>query len=116
MLPFLAVMTIAAATLLYVFWPLRGEDPGAGADPQLLVERERIALAKDRKIDEIRELRGDREAGKLEASGARDLERRLRAEAADLLHQLDELDAQLAAAAGEPLTPDASAPAPKPLP
>lgn len=97
---FVIVVVICLAVLGYVLWPLRAGAPAAGPDPQLLLERERVAVAKDRKIDELRELLGDREAGKLDAADAKELERRLRHEAADLLHRLDELDERLAAGAG----------------
>lgn len=91
----LAVIAIAAATFAFVLWPLRPGAPTPAPDDALRVERERIALAKDRKIDEIRELRGDQAAGKIEADRAREIERTLRAQAADLMHQLDELDERL---------------------
>ncbi len=96
MLTFLLVMLIAAGVLAFVLAPLLREPAEAeGPDPQLIVARDRAALAKDRKLDEIRELRADVAAGKLDAADGKVLERALRAEAADLLHQLDAAEAAL---------------------
>ncbi len=96
LLQFLIVMAIAAAVLWFVSGPLR---PGAAApaaiDPRLLADRDRAQLAKDRKLDEIRELRADRAAGKITKDDAAPLERALRAQAADLLHALDEAEAAI---------------------
>lgn len=93
-------MAIVAAVLWFVSGPLRpGADSGpAQIDPRLLADRDRAQLAKDRKLDEIRELRGDRVAGKLTAADAAPLERALRAQAADLLHALDDAEAAIDAA------------------
>ncbi|MBO9532170.1 MAG: hypothetical protein J7513_04250 [Solirubrobacteraceae bacterium] len=103
MLSFLIVMIVAAAALAFVAWPLRAGASAAtdGPDPRLIEARDRAELAKDRKLDEIRELRADREAGKITKADAAVLERQLRAQAADLLHALDEADAALSDA--EPL-------------
>lgn len=98
---FVIVIGASFLTLAFVLWPLRSGEATGGPDPQLLLERERVAVAKDRKIDELRELLGDREAGKLDAAGAKALERDLRRQAADLLHRLDELDERLARDAAE---------------
>lgn len=103
MLSFLIVMLVAAAALAFVAWPLRAgaPEPGAGTvDPRLLEARDRAQLAKDRKLDEIRELRADRAAGKLAPQDAAVLERTLRAQAADLLHELDRAEAAIAEASG----------------
>jgi hypothetical protein len=112
MLSFLVVMFVAAAALAFVAWPLRAGAPVPGAsgpDPRLAEERDRAQLAKDRKLDEIRELRADRQAGKITKADAAVLERQLRSEAADLLHALDLAEAALDEARGEP---SASAPDP----
>ena len=102
LLQFLIVMALVAAVLWFVSGPLR---PGANSnggpatiDPRLLADRDRAQLAKDRKLDEIRELRADRAAGKLTVADAAPLERALRAQAADLLHALDEAEAAIDAA------------------
>lgn len=101
MLEFVLVMAVAAAVLWFVLWPLRGHAPvDGGIDPRLLEDRDRAQLAKDRKLDEIRELRADRAAGKLATADAAPLERALRAEAADLLHALDEAEAAIDEAQG----------------
>lgn len=106
MLTFLLVMVIAAGVLAFVLTPLlRAPAPVLGPDPQLLVARDRAALAKERKLDEIRELRADVAAGKLTAGDGKVLERALRAEAADLLHQLDAAEAAVVEATPEPAEP-----------
>jgi hypothetical protein len=118
MLTFLIVMLIAAAAVAFVAWPLRAGAPlpGAGGpDPRLIEARDRALLAKNRKLDEIRELRADRQAGKLATADAATLERTLRAQAADLLHELDRAEAALTEATGPTTTntPDQPADAPK---
>lgn len=96
MLTFLLVMLLAAAVLAFVLMPLlRAPAPVAGPDPQLVVARDRALLAKERKLAEIRELRGDVASGKLTAADGKVLERALRADAADLLHQLDAAESAL---------------------
>ena len=97
LLQFLIVMAIAAAVLWFVTAPLRpGADHGpAQIDPRLLADRDRAQLAKDRKLDEIRELQADRAAGKLSAADAGPLERTLRGQAAELLHALDAAEAAI---------------------
>ncbi len=100
LLQFLIVMAVLAAVVWFISGPLRpGANTGpAQIDPRLLADRDRAQLAKDRKLDEIRELRGDRAAGKLTQADAAPLERALRAQAADLLHALDEAEAAIDAA------------------
>lgn len=103
MLTFLLVMLIAVAVLGFVLLPLlREPEIAEGPDPQLLVQRDRALLAKDRKLDEIRELRADVASGKLDAGDGKVLERALRAEAADLLHQVDAAEEALREATPEP--------------
>lgn len=116
-LEFLIVMAIAALVFWFVLWPLRGDAPAAdGVDERLELERDRVQLAKDRKLDEIRELRHDRAAGKLSAADAGPLERELRGQAAELLHELDAIEAQLDDAATAVQTREAVAPPIEPLP
>lgn len=101
MLSFLIVMLVAAAALTFVVWPLRGGARAPeGVDPRLIEDRDRALLAKERKLDEIRELRADRAAGKIAKEDAAVLERQLRAQAADLLHALDRAEEALAEAEG----------------
>lgn len=103
LLEFIIVMAIAAAVLWFVSGPLRpgGLREAAEIDPRLLADRDRAQLAKDRKLDEIRELRADRAAGKIAPEDAAPLERKLRAEAADLLHALDAAEAAIDEAQAE---------------
>ena len=96
MLQFLIVMALAAAVITFIAWPLTGHAKlPTGIDPRLLEDRDRAQLAKDRKLDEIRELRADRAAGKLTDLDAAPLERALRSEAAELLHTLDAAEAAI---------------------
>ncbi|MEH3052804.1 MAG: hypothetical protein PGN13_02205 [Patulibacter minatonensis] len=99
---FLIVMLVAAAAVTFVLWPLRTGAPAATdtVDPRLVEARDRALLAKERKLDEIRELRADRAAGKLADADAAPLERQLRAQAADLLHALDAAEAAIVEASG----------------
>jgi hypothetical protein len=112
MLSFPIVMTVAVAAIAFVAWPLRAGAPLPGegvVDPRLLEARDRALLAKERKLDEIRELRADRQSGKLAHADAAVLERALRAQAADLLHVLDRADAAIAEASGDgPLAPESA--------
>jgi len=100
---FIAVVAIATLLVRFVFGPLvaalqNAADAVPALDPrvaELEDRRERLALAKQRKLDEILELRGDHDAGKIATPDFRELDRRLRGEAADLLHELDGLEAEL---------------------
>lgn len=107
MVTFLVVMLVAAAALAFVVWPLRAgaPEPTTTIDPRLIEARDRTFLAKERKLDEIRELRSDRAAGKITTADAAPLERELRAQAADLLHALDRADAAILEAAPTPPEP-----------
>jgi glycine/D-amino acid oxidase-like deaminating enzyme len=99
----IAVVAIATLLVRFVFGPLfatlqNAEHAEPQLDPRITAledRRERLALAKQRKLDEILELRGDHEAGKIATPDFRDLDRRLRGEAADLLHELDGVEAEL---------------------
>jgi hypothetical protein len=116
MLQFLIVMLIAIAVFWFIVIPLRpGGEASRGIDPRLLADRDRAQLAKDRKLDEIRELRTDRDAGKITKADAAPLERALRAQAADLLHTLDAAEAAIDEAEAHLATDDAK-PHPEPLP
>ena len=99
----IAVVVIATLLVRFVLGPLyhalsNADQLGPAIDPRITEledRRDRVALAKQRKLDEILELRGDHEAGKIATPDFRDLDRRLRGEAADLLHELDGLDVEL---------------------
>jgi hypothetical protein len=115
MLAFIIVMTVAVAVFWFVLWPLRGDQPAAtGIDPRLLADRDRAQLAKDRKLDEIRELRADRAAGKLTTADAAPLERELRNQAAELLHTLDAAEAAIDEAEARLQRTPATEPTPDP--
>ncbi len=70
---------------------LRDRDEGRRAD---------LEAARDAKYREIRDLEMDRRTGKLSDEDWRALDRELRAEAVEILHRLDQLDAAPAAPDG----------------
>ena len=102
----LLVIALVGAVALFVSHPLRR---GVSERAQLAEEGRRADLeaAKLAKYREIRDAEMDRRTGKLSDEDWRELDRRLRAEAITLLHELDALgpeDPQAAAEAPEPAT------------
>lgn len=85
------VMVLVALVVLFVVAPLRR---GAGERARLAEDGRRADLetAKKTKYREIRDADMDRRTGKLSDEDWRELDRRLRAEAVEILHALDELD------------------------
>jgi hypothetical protein len=115
----LLVIALLGLIVWFVGQPLRR---GAGERAQLAVEGRRADLeaARDAKYAEIRDLEMDRRTGKLSEEDWRGLDRELRAEAVDILHELDGLGpAQAPApgaapeAAGEPEVAEDVAPEPE---
>ena len=96
----LLVMALVAVVALFVTHPLRR---GVSERAQLAEEGRRADLeeAKISKYREIRDAEMDRRTGKLSDEDWRELDRRLRAEAITLLHELDALGPQ------DPTTPAA---------
>jgi flagellar biosynthesis/type III secretory pathway M-ring protein FliF/YscJ len=88
----IAVVALLALVAWFVSRPLRtdmadraqAEDEGRRAD---------LEAAKDAKYREIRDLEMDLRTGKLSEEDWRALDRELRAEAVDILHELDRLGA-----------------------
>jgi hypothetical protein len=84
----LAFIVLAVAVALVVAGPLRrpaaaqGEDEGRAA----------LEAAKEAKYREIRDAELDREMGKLSDADWRAVDRELRAQAIEILRQLDDLD------------------------
>lgn len=100
----LLVMALVALVALFVAHPLRR---GVSERAQLLEEGRRADLeeAKITKYREIRDAEMDRRTGKLSDEDWRELDRRLRAEAIALLHELDALGPQDPTAASEDAEP-----------
>ena len=65
---------------------------GPGAEVADVGARQRLEAAKEAKYREIRDAELDRQMGKLSAEDHRSVERELRAEAIEILRQLDELE------------------------
>jgi hypothetical protein len=84
----LAFVVLAIAVGLFVAGPLRRP---AGPEPE---DNHRAALeaAKEAKYREIRDAELDREMGKLSQDDWRAIDRELRAQAIEILRQLDELE------------------------
>lgn len=83
----LAIFAVLAATVWIVSGPLRG---ARRAEEWAHTEREALEAAKEAKYGEIRDAEMDYRTGKLSEADYRALDRRLRAEAVDILHRLDE--------------------------
>ena len=83
------IIIVALAVVVWVVsGPLR-----RGEDPELVAAGSRAALeaAKDAKYREIRDAELDWRTGKLSDADYREQDRRLRAEAVEILRELDEL-------------------------
>ena len=93
------VILLLGAVAVYVSGPLRG---GAAARELERDEGRRADLeaARDAKYREIRDLEMDHRTGKLSDEDWRVLDRDLRAEAVDILHELDQLGDPPATIAG----------------
>ena len=85
---FLLVLVVLAAVAVVVAWPLyRATRPASG--PSAGADVDALEAAKDSKLREIRESELDYRTGKLSEEDWRTIDAQLRAEAADLLRQLD---------------------------
>ena len=95
----LLVIALLAVIVWFVSQPLR---QGAGERAELAIEGRRADLeaARDAKYAEIRDLEMDHRTGKLSDEDWRALDRDLRAEAVDILHELDQLGDAPATIAG----------------
>ena len=87
---FLIVLVVLAVVVLGVSAPLRRRGVEEAEESAELAELE---AARDAKYSEIRDAELDYRTGKLSEADWRALDRRLRAEAVDVLHRLDELRA-----------------------
>ena len=86
--PILVILAVAFVVWL-VGGPLRG-GPQATEDAEV-AERQRLEAARDAKYREIRELELDYRTGKHSEEDFRALDRQLRAEAVEILRELDAL-------------------------
>lgn len=108
---FLIILVILFAVVFIVTGPLRrgaprargGEAPasasGAGVSAEVLAQESRRAeleAARAAKYREIRDAELDRDTGKLSDADFQALEARLRADAIEILHELDRLEAPAA--------------------
>jgi hypothetical protein len=84
----LVIVAVVAAVVWVVSGPLRGTAV-ARRGLHESAEREELEARKEAKYREIREAELDWRTGKLEEADYRDLDRRLRREAMDLLQALD---------------------------
>jgi hypothetical protein len=85
----IAFALLALLVALVVAGPLRRPPGGAGDDPR----RAELEAAKQAKYREIRDAELDHRMGKLSDEDWRAVDRELRAEAAEVLRRLDELEA-----------------------
>lgn len=87
----LIVIALVAVVALFVTHPLR-RGVAARANLELEVRTADLQTAKEDKYREIRDAEMDHRTGKLSDADWRALDRQLRAEAVDILHELDELE------------------------
>lgn len=87
----LVILLVLGVVVLVVTAPLRAgrDERAAGAEAS---EREELEALKEAKYREIRDAELDHRTGKLSAEDWRTLDRRLRAEAMELLRRLDDVD------------------------
>jgi len=85
------VIALVAVVALFVTHPLR-RGVAARANLEVEVALADLHTAKEDKYREIRDAEMDRRTGKLSDADWRALDRQLRAEAVDILHDLDELE------------------------
>ena len=88
LVPLLVIVALALVVWV-VGTPLRA-GPRA-AEEAVVFDRERLEAARDAKYREIRELEMDHRTGKLSDEDFRALDRQLRAEAVEILRELDAL-------------------------
>ena len=89
----LAVILLLALVAAVVLRPLL---VGVGEDGRESVDREELEAAKEAKYREIRDAQLDFEMGKLSKEDHRSVDRELRAEAIEILRELDRVDGNTA--------------------
>src|SRR5204863_5537379 len=85
---FIVILVVLAVVVLVVSGPLRSRGTGEAVESG---ERANLEAARDAKYREIRDAELDYRTGKLSEADWRVLDRGLRAEAVEILRQLDEL-------------------------
>ena len=85
----IALVILAALVALVVAGPLRRPGAAAAADE---ARRAELEAAKEAKYREIRDAELDRQMGKLSEEDWRAVDRELRAEAVEILRELEQLD------------------------
>jgi hypothetical protein len=87
---FLVVVALLGAAVWFISAPLRREpEDAAPADPGPVAEVEQLEAARDAKYREIRDAEMDVRTGKLSEEDHRALDSTLRAEAMEILRELD---------------------------
>ena len=95
----LCVIALLAVTVLFVGAPFRQRRGEAPASVEGRIAD--LEAARDARYREIRELEIDHRTGKLDDADWRSLDRELRAEAIEILRELDELRPPVAGAPGD---------------
>lgn len=90
---FLVVLLVLLVVVALLAGPLRGGADAPAAEPPRLATAD-LEAARDAKYTEIREAELDFRTGKLSEEDWRAQDRRLRAEAVEILHALDEVEGQ----------------------
>jgi flagellar biosynthesis/type III secretory pathway M-ring protein FliF/YscJ len=85
---YILIFVVLALVVLVVTGPLRSRRRDEAAESG---DRAELEAARDAKYREIRDAELDWRTGKLSDADYRDQDRRLRAEAAEILHELDRL-------------------------
>ena len=88
----LLILVLLAVAVFLIAGPLRGRP--IAPDPSRLAERSELEAAREAKFREIRDAELDYRTGKLSEADWRGLDRQLRAEAVEILHRLDDLEAE----------------------
>ena len=88
----LALVVLAALVVAVVWLPLRRRDEEQRRDETMLAE---LSAAKEAKYREIRDAELDHRMGKLSREDWRSVDRDLRAEAIEILRQLDRIEGRV---------------------
>ncbi|HET8977982.1 MAG TPA: hypothetical protein VFN87_07480 [Solirubrobacteraceae bacterium] len=93
MLSYLIVLVVLAAAVYFISGPLRAARQESESD-RTLARLADLEAARDAKYREIRDAELDLRTGKLSEADYEAIDRALRAEAIDILHRLDEVQAE----------------------
>jgi hypothetical protein len=92
----LIALAVLAIAVLLIIGPLRG-NAGPSDSPEQTSDRAQLEAAKEAKYREIRDAELDYRTGKLSREDWQRLDAGLRAEAVELLHEIDALEDSLSA-------------------